>query len=237
MRVMSREVSSLASLQSYSIQTQPQTLPEVSSLDGRPRVEMVEDNVSAAPRTQVEQQESPPKVTPNEVNGTAYPYDEAITQLQESLYRTRNGCAAWCRCVCHFDRTDYTTRSWLRPLVGSLSVRHNAFLGSNKPPCTERDCTGGGPVAFMLKHQFPKWLWGSILRFNASYDPLSGLQYSSSLRPARILANHENVWYQMKKGLNVFCKFIGANPHYFPDDMDDDGEGLIEVCGDVLPMP
>lgn len=158
-----------------------------------------------------------------------FPNDEAIMQLRESYYPRKKQCPPRCPCRCHFGTTEYKTRPWLQPLLGSFALSSNAGPGLRTIQCTDFRCKRGGGVALTVQHQFPTWLWAGVLAFQASHDVLGGFRYSSSLRPCRKLSGKDQAWFCIEGEVEILHELLKNTVPYFPEDADDHGQGLVEV--------
>lgn len=164
-----------------------------------------------------------------EYRSPTFPNTDAINQLRVSHYTAAGQCPPVCRCRCHF-RTEYRTQPWLRPFLGSLSLRSSTVPRQSRTQCTEPRCKSSGGLKLRIEHQFPTWFWAGALAIRTSYDVLSGFQCSSSLRPCRVLSLYDGVWSRIKGPADIFYDYLQNLPHYFPDDSNPYGEGLIQVC-------
>ncbi|CAM1502187.1 Fc.00g041710.m01.CDS01 [Cosmosporella sp. VM-42] len=226
----------LSILSSDQSQFRPETLkdlPETPSMEEDRPIEIIDDDVDYAPRTQVEWQE-PTSIAGSSTIHRAKPLNyKVIAKIRDSLYKAQNGCPLRCRCRCHFNKSEVSTRSWLQRSFVSLSVSHNALPSLRKRPCTERGCKRWGRVTLTLEHEFPRWLRAGVFAFKASYDTFSGVKCSGSLRPTRELESDDEVWFILEAENDGLVDFIRNNPHYFPDDSHADGQGLVEYAMDL----
>ncbi|KAF5010433.1 hypothetical protein FDECE_3402 [Fusarium decemcellulare] len=149
-------------------------------------------------------------------------------QMGTETLLTKLRCPKTCQCRCHFSRTELRLHPWLSALTGSGTLCYNAEPTFGRPKCSEPDCKRGGSLKLAMNYRFPMWLWRGALAVRASYDAFTGLQCSSSLRPSRTLPNNDVVWHVIEAG-NIVDFFQNSLP-YYPDDVDDEGESLIEYA-------
>lgn len=216
----------------------PQSTPsEAGRVEELPDIPVEESQYTASlekvdddkPRLELEQQSVVSAADSIERHSTTFQNTGAIDQLRESHYAATGRCPPVCGCRCHFRTREYKTQPWLRPFLGSLSLSSNTVPRRSRAQCTEPRCKNRDGLALTIEHQFPAWFWAGALAIRASYDVLSGFRYSSSLRPRRVLSMHDSVWSRAIGPVDIFYDYLKNSPHYFPDDSQPSGQGLIQV--------
>ncbi|KAL6415862.1 hypothetical protein AUP68_00067 [Ilyonectria robusta] len=217
----------------------PQSTPsEAGRVEELPDIPVEESQYTASlekvdddkPRLELEQQSVVSAADSIERYSTTFQNAGAIDQLRESHYAATGRCPPVCGCRCHFRTREYKTQPSLRPFLGSLSLSSNTVPRRSRAQCTEPRCKNRDGLALTIEHQFPAWFWAGALAIRASYDVLSGFRYSSSLRPRRVLSIHDSVWSRAMGPVDIFYDYLKNSPHYFPDDSQPSGQGLIQFA-------
>lgn len=136
-------------------------------------------------------------------------------------------CHKPCFCSCHLSRTEFQIHPWLSFLTGWGTLGYNLEPTLRKPQCSEPSCKRNGSLRMTVNYRFPEWLWKGALAFRASYDDFTGVQCSSSLRPARVLRDTDRIWANVIRG--TVYEALQNSPIYFPGDENEVGIGLIGV--------
>ncbi|KAH7007310.1 hypothetical protein EDB80DRAFT_718576 [Ilyonectria destructans] len=212
------------------------TLSEAGRVEELPDIPVEENQDTASleniandkPRSGLEQQSVVSASDSIECSSITFPNASAINQLRESYYTAAGRCPPVCGCKCHFRTTEYKTQPWLRPFLGSLSLSSNTVPRRSRAQCTEPRCKSRDGLALTIEHQFPAWFWAGALAIRASYDVLSGFRYSNSLRPRRVLSLYDGVWSRAVGPADIFYDYLKNSPHYFPDDSQHGGKGILQ---------
>jgi hypothetical protein len=139
----------------------------------------------------------------------------SVTTIQSMGLRT---CSIGCQCHCHRNKREYNSGAWAKSLLGSWLVRYE-FSGNT---C---QCRYGSNTGVKLEYQLPKWLWAGVVSIDVCQDP----RLSVSLRPCRVLPTGYNV-FAMIPHPSVLQEHIRKGHKYFPDDINQSGQSLLQVC-------
>ncbi|KAF6799416.1 3-ketoacyl-thiolase [Colletotrichum sojae] len=140
----------------------------------------------------------------------------------------RGRCKRPCPCRCHGQPTStFRTANWARNLVGSLFVSYDRLpLFGGSAACTEADCKGNTQTSTTFTYQFPTWLCSRYVSLQTAMNSSVGLR----LRPVRILATTDDVWFVTQNGQRNLLKFIKNTSLIYPDDADSGGETLLDYA-------
>lgn len=95
-------------------------------------------------------------------------------------------CAPSCQCQCHFKHITYTP-TWLRPVLGQISLQYNSSLLMSRPPCNRPSCTSRESNSIYFQFFLPRWLLSRAILASLTWDcGLSGPGASLHLSVPRV---------------------------------------------------
>lgn len=109
---------------------------------------------------------------------------------------TPKACKRFCPCQCHVT-TSFRTPSWLKHVVGSMSVHGNYSINLGRRPCNKA-CQGSGPTSLQILYLAPSWIYLRSLNF---YFKLQSLYCNKFvLETPRIIPSNASIWSIIELG-------------------------------------
>ncbi|KAL5385140.1 hypothetical protein DPSP01_004950 [Paraphaeosphaeria sporulosa] len=71
---------------------------------------------------------------------------------------TSRACEPFCPCQCHIHDTRIRTPTWLRHIIGSMTIHGNSSVYLARRPCNKA-CQRSGPASLQVAYLAPAWLY------------------------------------------------------------------------------
>lgn len=126
-------------------------------------------------------------------------------------------------CRCHFSQGRFQSPGWFQPLLGSWLVGYHPVGHMGTKQCDFAKCNTGNDSYIRVEYWLPGWLKSSLLYIHGSKTSLE-----LSLRPARVLPAHHEVWGRILEGGRL-DDFFQQGIEFLLNDQREDNYGLLEV--------